>query len=87
VIHIVNKTESDQIYAIDVDGISPRSLDMRFFKAVSIRAGKSLNMNATVNLSAEDALKVNKFNFVITQASSREVIKVESNFNAPREHD
>jgi cytochrome c oxidase accessory protein FixG len=87
VIHIVNKTEADQIYAIDVEGISPRSLDMRFFKAVSIKGGKGLNMNATVNLSAKEASEVNKFNFVITRASSKEVMKIESNFNAPREHD
>lgn len=86
-IHIVNKTESDQLYTIDVEGISPRSLDMRFFKAVSIKAGKGLHMNATVNLSAAEASKVKAFNFVITQASSNTVTKVETNFNAPREHD
>ena len=86
-IHIVNKTESDQIYTIDVDGISPRSLDMRFFKAVSIKAGKGLSVNASVNLSAEDASKVREFNFLITQASTQKVIKVETNFNSPREHD
>ena len=86
-IHIVNKTEADQIYAIDVEGISPRSLDMRFFKAVSIKAGKGLSVNASVNLSAEDASKIHEFNFVITQASSNEVMKVETNFNIPREHD
>lgn len=60
---------------------------MRFFKAVSIKGGKGLNMNATVNLSAKEASEVNKFNFVITRASSKEVMKIESNFNAPREHD
>ncbi|MCF8158482.1 MAG: cytochrome c oxidase accessory protein CcoG [Burkholderiaceae bacterium] len=86
-IHIVNKTEADEIYAIDVEGISPRSLDMHFFKHVSIKAGKGLNMNATVNLSAEEASKINKFNFLITRASTGEVIKVETNFNSPREHD
>ena len=86
-IHIVNKTESDQLYTIDVEGVSPRALDMRFFKAVSIKAGKGLHMNATVNLSAEEASKVHEFKFVITQASSNTVTKVETNFNAPREHD
>jgi polyferredoxin len=84
VIHIVNKTEADEIYAIDVEGIAPKALDMRFFKAVSIKAGKGLNMNATVNLSAEDASKTNKFNFVITKASTNEVTKIETNFNSPR---
>lgn len=86
-IHIVNKTEADQIYTIDVDGISPRALDMRFFKAVSIKAGKGLSLNASVNLSAEDASKVHEFNFLITQASTQNVIKVKTNFNAPREND
>jgi len=87
VIHIVNKTELDQIYTIDVEGVSPRSLDMRFFKAVTIKAGKGLRMNATVNLSAEDASEVKTFNFLIRQAASKEVTKVATNFNSPREHD
>lgn len=86
-IHIVNKTEADQLYAIDVEGISSKALDMRFFKAVSIKAGKGLSMNASVNLSAEDASKVKEFNFVITQASTQEVLKIETNFSSPREHD
>jgi polyferredoxin len=85
-IHIVNKTEADEIYAIDVEGISPKSLDMHFFKAVSIKAGKGLNMNATVNLSAEEASKISKFSFVITTASTKEVTKIETNFNSPRDH-
>jgi autonomous glycyl radical cofactor GrcA len=87
VIHIVNKTEADEIYAVDVEGISPRSLDMHFFKQVSIKAGKGLNMNATVNLSAEDASKIDEFNFLITRASTSEVIRVKTNFNSPREQD
>jgi polyferredoxin len=86
-IHIVNKTEADQLYSIDVEGISPRSLDMRFFKAVSIKAGKGLIMNASVNLSAEDASRMDEFNFVITQASTQEVMKIETNFNSPKEHE
>ena len=85
VIHIVNKTESDEIYAIDVEGISPKALDMHYFRAVSVKAGKGLNMNATVNLSAEDALKVSKFNFVVTPASTKEAVKIEASFNSQRE--
>jgi cytochrome c oxidase accessory protein FixG len=85
VIHIVNKTESDEIYAIDVEGISPKALDMHYFRAVSVKAGKGLNMNATVNLSAEDALKVSKFNFVVTPASTKEAVKIEASFNSQRD--
>jgi hypothetical protein len=44
-------------------------------------------MNATVNLSAEDASEVKTFNFLIRQAASKEVTKVAANFNSPREHD
>jgi polyferredoxin len=82
VIHIVNKTESDEIYTIDVEGISPRALDMHHFRSVSVKAGKGLNMNAAVNLPAEAASKVKNFKFVITSASTKEVIKIEANFNS-----
>jgi hypothetical protein len=85
VIHIVNKTESDEIYAINVEGIPPKSLDMHHFSAVTIKAGKGLNMNATVNLSADDALKVKHFKFVITPASTKEPIKIEASFNTQQE--
>lgn len=80
-IHIVNKTESDEIYTIDVEGISPRALDMHHFRSVSVKAGKGLNMNAAVNLPAEEASKVKNFKFLITSASTKEVIKIEANFN------
>jgi len=81
VLHIVNKTESDEIYTIDVEGVSPRALDMHHFRSVSVKAGKGLNMNASVNLPAEEASKVKNFKFLITSASTKEVIKIEANFN------
>jgi cytochrome c oxidase accessory protein FixG len=84
VIHIVNKTESDEIYTIDVEGISPRALDMHHFRSVSVKAGKGLNMNASVNLSVEEASKVKNFKFLITPASTKQTVKIEASFNSDR---
>lgn len=70
-IHIVNKTEQDQIYRVGVTGIPAEALDMGNFPEVTVRAGKALAVNANVNLSREQAEKVSQFQFSVTVVGTK----------------
>lgn len=85
-IHIVNKTEKDEIYSLKVRGIPQSALDMGSIPAIKVRAGKDLTVNAKVNLSHELAEKTREFKFVITSSEpSAEPLVLEANFNS--QHD
>jgi len=82
-IHIVNKTEHDEIYKISVSGIPADALDMGNIPQVHVRAGKDLTVNAKVNLEHELAERTKIFNFVIQpQTAGAETITLPTNFNS-----
>lgn len=82
-IHIVNKTEEDQVYRITVKDIPADSLDMGNLSEVKVHAGKGLTVNAKVNLPSELASKTNEFEFVITPTNNNsEPLEVEASFKS-----
>jgi cytochrome c oxidase accessory protein FixG len=87
-IHIVNKTEQDQTYRLGVTGIPEAALDMGNFSQVTVRAGKTLAVNANVNLSPQQAEKVSQFQFKVTPiragdtATQMETVLVEAAFKS-----
>ncbi|HZV98331.1 MAG TPA: cytochrome c oxidase accessory protein CcoG [Methylophilaceae bacterium] len=88
-IHLVNKTEYDQVYNVRVRGIPADSLDMGNIPEIKVRAGKNLNINAKVNLNSDLAQKTEKFEFVITpenraEGELAEPIVAEANFSSQR---
>ncbi|CAG0954581.1 hypothetical protein MTYP_00385 [Methylophilaceae bacterium] len=85
-IHIVNKTEHDEVYTILVRGISPESLDLGNIPEIRVRAGKSLTINAKVDLSQEVAARTSNFEFVIQPSGQNtEPLLLEANFNSKRD--
>lgn len=84
-IHIVNKTEHDQVYKLSVEGIPESALDMGNIPEVRVRAGKALSVNAKVNLSSQQAAVTDEFHFVINpDKPDVEPIKVEAKFVSQR---
>lgn len=85
-IHIVNKTEHDEVYAITVQGIPQEALDLGNIPEIRVRAGKSLSVNAKVDLSQTLAAKTRQFDFVIKPSNpDAEALHVQANFNSKRE--
>ncbi len=64
-INIINKTEFDEVYRLNVQGIPESALDLGHIQEIKVRAGKSLNINAMVKLDAELATKTHQFSFVL----------------------
>lgn len=64
-INIINKTEFDEVYRLNVQGIPKSALDLGHIQEIKVRAGKSLNINAMVKLDAELAPKTHQFTFVL----------------------
>lgn len=69
-VHIVNKTEREQTYHVEVRGIPQTALDLGALKEIRVRAGKSLQINAKVDLPEEIAEKTRHFDFVVTSDSA-----------------
>ncbi len=85
-IHIVNKTEHDETYELRVRGIPAESLDIGNIPEIRVRAGKSLTINARVDLSQEIGTKTQSFEFVIQPSSpDAEPLVVAANFNCKRD--
>ncbi|ROH84504.1 cytochrome c oxidase accessory protein CcoG [Pseudomethylobacillus aquaticus] len=84
-VHIVNKTELDARYQLSVRGIPASSLDLGSLKEVRVRAGKSLIMNAKVDLERTIAQQTEKFEFVVTSSNPDTApVVVPANFNSQR---
>ena len=80
-IHIVNKTEHDEVYDLSVRGIPAESLNIGDIPEIRVRAGKSLSISARIDLSRELALQTHAFDFVIKPASpGAEPLIVPTNF-------
>jgi len=84
-IHIVNKTEHDEVYKLSVRDIPESALDMGSLPELNVHAGKALSVNAKVNLSSELAESTHEFHFVITPSEQNaEPVVVEAHFNSQR---
>jgi cytochrome c oxidase accessory protein FixG len=86
-IHIINKSDMDQIYTIKVQDIPADSLDMGALGALKIRSGKDLRINAKVTLEHELSEQTKKFHFVVTpsgHAGESEVLN--ANFSSDEVH-
>jgi cytochrome c oxidase accessory protein FixG len=82
-IHIVNKTEQDEIYQLTVRGIPAGSLNIGDIPQIRVRAGKSLTIGARIDLPREIAITTQAFDFVIQPSSSdAEPLVVHTNFNS-----
>ena len=80
-IHIVNKSEQDEVYTLTVRGIPQDALDIGSIPEIKVRAGKNLNLNVKVNLSSELAKTTNRFQFVVTPSGAdRQPIVLDTNF-------
>ncbi|HSH73206.1 MAG TPA: cytochrome c oxidase accessory protein CcoG [Methylophilaceae bacterium] len=86
-VHIVNKTEQEQSYQLSVKGIPAEALDMGSLPEIKVRAGKSLIVNAKVNLSHELAERTETFKFVVTPSElGAEPVEIETSFNSQRDN-
>ncbi len=84
-IHIVNKTEHDEIYDLHVRGIPKESLNIGDIPEIRVRAGKSLTINARVDLSRELASKTQTFEFEVQPSNpAAEPLILQTNFNSKR---
>jgi cytochrome c oxidase accessory protein FixG len=85
-IHIVNKTEHDEVYSLGVRGIPAESLNIGDIPEVKVRAGKSLTISARIDLSRELAKATTGFDFVIQSSRpSAEPLIVPTNFYSKRD--
>ena len=69
-LHIVNKTEQEETYRIDVRGIPADALDLGAVTEIRVRPGKDLHLNAMVDLEEALAERIHAFEFVVTPAST-----------------
>ena len=89
-VQIVNKTEQDATYKLSVQGIPEAALDLGPLATgdtpeIRVRAGKSLAVNAKINLSSEQARAISQFSFVVTPSvAGGEVMVVPASFNSQR---
>lgn len=89
-VHIVNKTEEDATYKLSVQGIPEQALDMGSLASgatpeIRVRAGKSLAVNAKINLSREQAANTREFSFVVTpELPDAEPLTIPASFNSQR---
>lgn len=80
-VHILNKTERDEVYEVSVRGIPADALDLGQIPEIRVRAGKSLSVNARIDLSKELAAQTQTFEFVIQPSSpGAEAVIVPTNF-------
>jgi cytochrome c oxidase accessory protein FixG len=85
-LHIVNKTEHEESYEVQVRGIPQVALDMGSEQnPVVIRAGKSLRLTAKVDLEENLAKKTREFEFVI-RAKSTPAVEIVRKVGFSSEH-
>ncbi|MCB5186706.1 cytochrome c oxidase accessory protein CcoG [Methylobacillus caricis] len=82
-VNIINKTEHEQRYYLKVQGIPAESLDLGNIPEIRVRAGKTLSLNAKVDLTSEQAKMTKQFSFVVTPTiAEAEPVVVKTNFHS-----
>lgn len=65
-LRISNRTTADEIYRLSVRGVPATAVDFGNFPEVEVKSGKSLQVQASVKLSQQQAQTVDHLEFVIT---------------------
>ena len=82
-IHIVNKTEHEEVYTLTLDGVPQSALDLGSIPEIRVAAGKSLNLNAKIDLPPALAARTRNFEFVVTPATpGAEPVTLSASFNS-----
>lgn len=81
-IHIVNKTEHEELFTVQVRDIPEKALDLGHLPEIRVRAGKDLNVTAKIDLEHELAEHTHEIKFVVTpQSNPQEAVEREVNFS------
>jgi len=88
-IHLVNKTQMDEHYQINVEGIPQESVNMgNFPNPVTVPAGKDMKIPVKVDIEKNLARSINEFNFIIIpQSDPDKQVKRHESFDSPNEHE
>ena len=82
-IHIVNKTEHEEVYTLALHGAPQGVLDLGSIPEIRVPAGKSLNINAKVDLDNAVAAKTRNLAFILTPATvGAEPMTLTASFNS-----
>ena len=85
-VHIVNKTEHEEVFTIKVRGVPEGALDLGHLPEIRVHAGKDLSFTAKIDLEHELAEHTHEVTFVVTpQSNPQEVVEREVNFHGEQE--
>lgn len=85
-VHIVNKTEREELFTIKVREIPEDALDLGNIPEIRVRAGKDLNITAKIDLDHELAERTDEVTFIVTpQSNPQEVVTREVHFNGKQQ--
>ena len=85
-VHIVNKTEHEEVFTIKVRGVPEGALDLGHLPEIRVHAGKDLSFTAKIDLAHELAEHTHEVTFVVTpQSNPQEVVEREENFHGEQE--
>jgi cytochrome c oxidase accessory protein FixG len=87
-VHIVNKTEHEEVFTIKTQGVPEQALDLGHLPEIRVRAGKDLSIAAKIDLDHELAEHTHELKFIVTpQSKPDEAVVREVNFStAHKEH-
>lgn len=85
-IHIVNKTEHEEVFTIEAKGVPEEALGLGNLPEIRVRAGKDLNVMAKIDLAEELAEHTHEITFVVTpQSNPQEAVVRKVNFYSKKE--
>jgi cytochrome c oxidase accessory protein FixG len=85
-IHIVNKTEHDEVFTIQAKDLPEHVLDLGHLPEIHVRAGKDLSIAAKIDLEHELAERTHVVDLVVTPKSNpQEAVVREVNFQSGQE--
>ncbi len=73
-IRLTNISGAEETYSVSVLGLPDGALDLGNFSQVSIRNGKSVILQVSVNLAPDQAQSIDEFQFVIRNSQGEEVV-------------
>ncbi len=85
-VHIVNKTEREEVFSIKVRGVPEHAIDLGHLPEIRVHAGRDLSFTAKVDLEHELAEHTHELTFVITAQSDPDD-RVEREVHFDREHE
>ncbi|OIQ77540.1 Ubp3 associated protein Bre5 [mine drainage metagenome] len=70
IVHIVNKTEHEEVFDIGVRGVPAQALNLGHLPEIRVHAGKDLSFTAKIDLDYEQAGQTHEVTFVVTPKSN-----------------